>query len=159
VLAEVLRRLLEEGVPIRPLRAVLEAMLEAGGAPRGPAVLAAAARRAMRRHIGHRAAAAGALDALILDPAVEGSLRQSMLGDLPALDPDRAARLLDGLQAALSAAGAEPVLLASADVRRAVRLLVAPRHPRLRVLAYDELPPELQVRPVGRVSLAGGAPS
>jgi type III secretion protein V len=154
LLAEVLRRLLEEGVPIRPLRAVLEAMLEAGGAPRGAAVLAAAARRALGRHIGHRAAAAGPLHALILDPATEGAVRQSMMGELPALEPAHAARLLDALEAALGAAGDAPVLLASGDVRRAVRLLVAARHPRLQVLAYDELPPELPVRPVGRVALA-----
>jgi len=153
LLAEVLRRLVEEGVPIRPLRPVLEAMLEAGGAARGPAALAAAARRAMRRHIGHRTAAGGALDALLLDPRAEGLLRQAMLGEQLALEPERSARLLDRLEAALAAAGASPVLLASGDVRRALRLLVAPRLPRLRVLAYDELPPELSVRPLGRVSL------
>ena len=51
-------------------------------------------------------------------------------------------------------AGGTPVLLASGDVRRAVRLLVAPRWPRLQVLAYDELPPEQPIRPVGRLELA-----
>ena len=35
VLAEVLRQLLEEGIPVRPLRTILEALLEAGGAGRG----------------------------------------------------------------------------------------------------------------------------
>jgi type III secretion protein V len=46
------------------------------------------------------------------------------------------------------------VLLASPDVRRALRGLVAPRFPRVSVLAYEELPPELPVRPVGRLALA-----
>ncbi|MBK9516582.1 MAG: FHIPEP family type III secretion protein [Anaeromyxobacter sp.] len=153
LLAEVLRRLLEEGVPIRPLRTVLEALLEAGGAPRGAAALAAAARRAQRRHIGHRAARGGALVALLLDPEAEGLVRSSLLGEHPALAPDQAAGLLDALAAAIEGAGEAPVLLASADVRRAVRLLVAPRYPRLQVLAYDELPPEQPVRPVGRLRL------
>ncbi|HET8732326.1 MAG TPA: FHIPEP family type III secretion protein, partial [Anaeromyxobacteraceae bacterium] len=154
LLAEVLRRLLEEGVPIRPLRAVLEALLEAGGAARGAGPLTAAARRALRRHIGHRAAAGGPLAALLLDPAAERAVRESLLGELPALEPDRAALLLDALARALEAAGDPPVLLVSGDVRRAVRLLVAPRYPRLQVLAYDELPPEQPVRPVGRLALA-----
>ncbi len=154
LLAEVLRRLLEEGVPIRPLRAVLEALLEAGGAPRGAAALAAAARRAQRRHIGHRAGRGGPLVALILDPETEGVVRTSLLGELPSLEPDQAARLLEALAAAIDGAGEAPVLLASGDVRRAVRLLVAPRYPRLQVIAYDELPPEQEVRPVGRLGLA-----
>jgi type III secretion protein V len=158
LLAEVLRRLLEEGVAIRPLGPVLEALLEAGGAPRGAAALAAAARRALRRHIAHRAEIAGALPALLLDPAAEQEVRESLLGELPALEPARAALLLEALDAALAAAvdgaGGPPVLLASGDVRRAVRLLVAARHPALRVLAYDELPVDQAVRPLGRLALA-----
>ncbi len=153
LLAEVLRRLVEEGVPIRPLRAVLEALLEAGGAARGAGHLAAAARRALRRHIGHRAAAGGQLQALLLDPAAERAVRESLLGELPALEPAQAALLLDGLARAIEAAGGANVLLVSSDVRRAVRLLVAPRYPRIQVLAYDELPPEQPVRPVGRLAL------
>jgi len=49
------------------------------------------------------------------------------------------------------------VLLSSPDVRRALRVLVAPRFPRLPVLSYEELPPEQPVRPVGRLALAPGA--
>ena len=47
-----------------------------------------------------------------------------------------------------------PVVLASGDVRRALRLLLAPHFPRLRVLSYDELAPDQAVRPVGRLGLA-----
>ncbi len=154
LLAEVLRRLLEEGVSIRPLRTILEALLEAGGGARGAAALAAAARRALRRQLGHRTSGGGPLQALIIDPRAEQLVRESLLGEWPALDPERAALLLDGLERALLVAGGEPVLLASGDVRRALRLLVAPRWPRLQVLGYDELPPEQQVRPLGRLELA-----
>jgi type III secretion protein V len=156
LLAEVLRRLLEEGVSIRPLRTILEGLLEAGGGSRGAALLVAAARRALRRQIGHRAGGGegDALQALLLDPAAEQAVRESLLGEWPALDPARAALLLETLERALLEAGGHPVLLASGDVRRAVRLLVAPRWPRLQVLSYDELPPEQQIRPVGRLVLA-----
>jgi type III secretion protein V len=154
VLAEVLRRLVEEGVSVRPLRTILEALLEAGGAPRGPAALAEAARRALRRHIGHRCAGGGPLPALLLDPRAEAAVRDALAGESLALDPEVAAGLLDALEAEVRAADAPPVVLASADVRRALRGLVAPRFPRVAVLAYDELPPELPVRPVGRLALA-----
>jgi len=153
LLAEVLRRLVEEGVSIRPLRTVLEAMLEAGGAPRGAAALVDASRRALRRHIGHRFAGGGPMRALLVDPAAEQTLREGLGGEGLALDPALAVALLDRLDAEVRAAGREAVLLASPDVRRALRALVAPRFPRLPVLAYEELPPELAVRPVGRLAL------
>ncbi|HEX9307789.1 MAG TPA: flagellar biosynthesis protein FlhA [Anaeromyxobacter sp.] len=154
LLADVLRRLVEEGVSVRPLRTILEALLEAGGAARGAPALAEAARRALRRHIGHRCAGDGPLDALLLDPAAEGALRDALAGDALALAPDLAARLLEGLEREVRGHEAPPVVLASADLRRALRGLVAPRFPRVAVLAYDDLPPELAIRPVGRLALA-----
>ena len=152
-LAEVLRRLVEEGVSIRPLRTVLEALLEAGP-ERRPAALAEAARRALRRHIGHRCAGGGPLAALLLDPHAEETVRAALAGEALALDPAVAAALLDALGEQVRALEEPPVVLASPDVRRALRGLVAPRFPRIAVLAYEELPPELPVRPVGKLALA-----
>jgi type III secretion protein V len=154
LLADVLRRLVEEGVSIRPLRTILEALLEAGGAPRGAPALAEVARRALRRHIGHRCAGDGTLSALLLDPRTESAVRDALSGEILALDPEIALRLLDALEREVSASPAPPVVLASGDVRRALRSLVAPRFPRVAVLAYDDLPPELPIRPVGRLALA-----
>ncbi len=154
LLADVLRRLVEEGVSIRPLRTILEALLEAGGAARGAPALAEAARRALRRHIGHRCAGDGPLVALLLDPGAEGAVRDALSGDALALDPAIATRLLDALEHAVRGHEAPPVVLASGDVRRALRGLLAPRFPRVAVLAYDDLPPDLPVRPIGRLALA-----
>jgi type III secretion protein V len=153
LLADVLRRLVEEGVSIRPLRTILEALLEAGPG-RGPAVLAEVARRALRRHIGHRCAGDGPLAALLLDPRAEEVVRDGISGEVLALDPALAAALLESLAEEIRRHEEPPVLLASPDVRRALRGLLAPRFPRIAVLAYEELPPELPVRPVGRLGLA-----
>jgi type III secretion protein V len=153
LLAEVLRRLVEEGVSIRPLRTILEALLETGP-QRGAAALAEAARRALRRHIGYRCAGDGPLAALLLDPGAEEAVRHALRGEVLALDPAIAAALVDALAAELRTHAEPPVLLASPDVRRALRSLVAPRFPSVAVLAYEELPPELPVRPVGRLALA-----
>jgi type III secretion protein V len=154
LLAEVLRRLVEEGVSVRPLRTILEAILEAGGSARGSAALAEACRRALRRHIGQRCAGDGALQALLLDPRAEAAVRDALSGEVSALDPRIAAEILDALAAEVAGLARTPVLLTSPDVRRAVRNLVSSRFPRVHVLAYEELPPELPVRPVGRVALA-----
>ena len=59
----------------------------------------------------------------------------------------------DALEREIRAHAAPPIVLASADVRRALRGLVAPRFPRVAVLAYEDLPPELPIRPVGRLAL------
>jgi type III secretion protein V len=156
VLAEVLRQLLEEGISVRPLRSILEALLEAGGAARGPSSLAESCRRALRRHIAHDHAGAGTLDALILDPVAEATLREALSGSGTAIDPRDAHALLDDIERALALRETvrPPVLLTSAEVRRALRQLVAPRFPRLAVLSYEELPANLSVHPVGKVALA-----
>ncbi len=153
LLADVLRRLLEEEVSIRPLRTILDAMLESGTS-RGPAALAESCRRALSRHIADRWASSGPLEALLLDPGAEMAVRDALAGENAALDPDAALGLLGGLEAELRAAPRPRVLLTGTDVRRAVRNLVATRFPRLSVVSYEELPPELAVRPVGKVSLA-----
>jgi type III secretion protein V len=153
LLAEVLRRLLDEGVSIRALRTILEALLEAGGAGRGAPALAEVARRALRRQLAHAHAGDGPLPVLLLDPAAEQAVRDALAGETLAMDPRIAAAMLDTLGGELGAVASPPVLLTSPDVRRAVRALVAPRYPRVPVLAYEELPPELAVRPVGRIGL------
>jgi type III secretion protein V len=154
LLADVLRRLLAEGVSIRPLRTILEALLEAGGAARGAPALAEAARRALRRHLGHRHAGEGPLPALLLDPATEEALRAALVGDVLALAPPACAALLAAVDAeARRCAETRPVLLVSGDVRRPLRALLGAGPPRLAVLAFEDVPPDLPVRPVGRVGL------
>jgi type III secretion protein V len=152
LLAEVLRRLLEEGIPVRPLHVILEGLLEAGGPGRGADALAEVGRRALRRHIAFRHASTGVLEALLLGRDAESVVREA----------DRAgAQSGPGLPALLDAIGAQlalragepPVLLTTPELRRAVRKLVAPRFPRIAVLSYEELPGSLLVRPVGKVAL------
>jgi type III secretion protein V len=152
LLAEVLRRLLEEGVSIRPLRTILEAALEAGGGARSAAALTEGCRRALRRHIGRRVAPSGTVEALLVDPAAEALVRGALDGEHSVVSPDVAVMLANAVVAARS--GRRPVVLVASDVRRPLRNLLAPRVPDVVVLAYDELPPELQVRPVGRLGLA-----
>ncbi len=155
VLADVLRQLLEEGIALRPLHAIVEAMLEAGGAPRGAAALAEAARHALRRQIAHRHVDGGALEALLLDPAAEAAIREALVGNVAALDPRAARALLDGVERELErrASAPWPVLLATPEIRRPLRQVVSQRFPALAVLSYEELPPALAVRPVGRIAL------
>jgi type III secretion protein V len=47
------------------------------------------------------------------------------------------------------------VLLTGAEIRRYVRRLIETEHPNLAVLSYQELSPDAQIRPVGRITVGG----
>ena len=148
VIAEALRRLLEEEVSIRPLRPILEALLSApAGTP--ATTLCDACRRSLSRHIAHPLLRGRMLEVLLLDPAAEVTFRDALHGTAPPPDPARVRALLASIGTGLSSAPRVRALLAPGDVRRPLRELVAQRFPGLAVLAYEELPPDLEVRPAG----------
>lgn len=154
VLTQILRHLLEEQISIRPLKTILEALLEGGG-QNGLGALTEKCRRALGRQIAHRHASAGRLDAILVDPVTETMLRHSATATGPSVDPEAVRSFLDALGSRLADRGMarSPVLLSSAEVRRGVWQLVAVRFPRLAVLSYEELPPALPIRPIDRIGL------
>jgi len=157
VLAEVLRRLVGEGVSIRALREILEALALHAPTEKDPAALAELVRRALRRHITHAHAGAGGLAAYRIDPDLEDAIRDAIQRTGPrtylALPPSTARDVLAAVRTALGDAGGRPVLLAQADVRRFVRELLEPELPDVVVLSPQELDPAVTVATRGRVSL------
>jgi flagellar biosynthesis component FlhA len=155
-LAELLRRLVAEGLPILDLRDVLEAIARQKEVERDPALLTERVRAALTRQITHRHARDRRVDALLLDAeaeeAVRGAIRQTEKGAQLALEPDLADALLASVQRAADAQK-RAVIVTSAELRRHVRRLVEGDHPRLAVLAYHELSPDVQVERVGTISL------
>jgi len=149
LLADVLRRLLHEGVSVRNLRGVLEA-LAAPGVEGDAAALAERCRQALARWICHRHAPSGALFAWLVDPALEEALRTRVVDGAPALEPEKVQALLEAVAALVEDGRA--VLLASGDVRRPLRALCEGAFPEVAVLAYAELDPALRVKPLGRLS-------
>ena len=157
----VLRELLAEGVPIRNLVRILEAVTARARTTRDPEVLVEAARLALGPTICATTAVAGALPTLTFEPLLEQSLLESVRGgdngSWLALDPPRVESLLEGIAGALADAervGHRPVIACSAQLRPAVRRLVAAGRPDLRVVAYPELSRNLTIEPVGVISLA-----
>ena len=74
-----------------------------------------------------------------------------------ALEPQLSRDIVAAASRALGPAtdGAPPsfVPLTNAEIRRYARRLVEPQHPDLAVLSYEELAPEAQIRPLGRISI------
>jgi type III secretion protein V len=156
LLADVLRRLVEEGVSVRPLREILEALALHGAAEKDPVALTEAVRGALRRAITHRHARAGALSVYLLDPLIEDTVRDAIqrtaTGSYLALPPDLARDVVQAVARTLGAA-TSPVVLTQSDVRRFVRRLLENEHPQLTVLSYQELDPTVTVQPLGRIGL------
>jgi flagellar biosynthesis protein FlhA len=153
----VLQGLLREGVSVRDLGPVVEAIGDKARLTRDPAVLAEYARQALaRRIVAPYIDAEGSLHAIALEPGIEreiaDAIAQTPDGEVLALDPNRAQVLVTALRAQLdNAAGMRPVLLCSSRVRRHVRRLTEQAMPQLPVFAYQEAPPGLRVETVGIV--------
>ena len=88
-------------------------------------------RLALRRQLCHEVARDGLIEVVLLSPELEdllrGALRQTSQGSCLELEPDVERTIFDGLAALASGGGggaAVPVLLAAADLRRALRKLI-----------------------------------
>ncbi len=160
-IAEILQRLVGEGVSIRNLRAVMEALIEWGQKEKDSVMLTEYVRVALKRHISHRhSAGQNILPAYLLAPAVEdtvrGAVRQTSGGSYLALDPATSRQLLENIKTTvgdLTRSMHKPVLLTSMDIRRYLRKMIEQDLYELPVLSYQELTPEINIQPLARVEL------
>ena len=160
-LAEVLRRLLEEGVPIRNVRLILEALVEWGEREKNPLLLTEYVRASLARQICHRHAGAQKVIAgLILgqdaEAALRAALRETAVGIYLALEPDVADRLVEAVRerlVGLTDSQAKPAIITAIDVRRHLRGLLQKNGIEISVLSYQDLAPEFPVQSLGSVNL------
>ncbi|MFZ4583738.1 MAG: flagellar biosynthesis protein FlhA [Acidimicrobiia bacterium] len=155
----VLEALLDEGVSVRDLRRILEVLSERGRITKDPETLAEAARQALGPAISMAHATDGVLAVLTLEPSTEQLLLESMRpsehGAVLAADPavaeavlQHAAQLADEAERA----GHNPVLVCSPQLRAPMRRLIRNAAPRLGVLSYAELAPQLSIESLGVVN-------
>ena len=131
-MADIFRWLLDEGVPIRNLHIVLDALIEWGSKEQDAVLLAEYVRAARKRQICHSYADQQKVQhAFLLERDVEQVLRQairqtSVGGYLALADEDAAGLLATFHQHAerLTAERVQPVVLTSLDIRRFLRSLL-----------------------------------
>jgi len=158
LLSDLLRRLVEEGVSIRNLREILEALAQFAPVERDPVVLTEHVRVSLRRAITHKFAADGELRAFRLDPEIEDAIRDAIQrtpsGNYLALSPDASSDIVGAVSAALAEQPDAPrVILTQLDVRRYVRRLLELSHPEVAVLSVQEIAPDVKLAPVGRIGM------
>jgi flagellar biosynthesis protein FlhA len=158
---QVLRNLLAEGVPIRNLPAILEALADGVGRTRDPEALSELVRGRIGRVLCElHADKSGTVHAVTLEPAIESRLAAAVGA---AKDPEAAPvspaylqKLVERIAqsvAAASKSGKEAVVLARANVRRFLNELVRTSLPRVAVLSYNEVVPARAVETTAVVKL------
>jgi len=153
----VLQSLLGEGVAIRDLGTIVEAIGDKARTTRDTSLLSEYARQALGRaitapHLDEHLR----LQAITLDPSIEQevstSITQTTDGEFLAMDPPRAQAIVAALRTQVDHAtglGSRPVVLCSARIRRHLRRLIAQAQPHLAVCSYNEIAPGINVETIG----------
>jgi type III secretion protein V len=158
-IAEVLRRLLEEQVPVRNIRAILESLITWGAKEKEALMLTEYVRGELGRFLAYRAADGGTLlDVVMLDPAVEQTVRQAIkqtpAGSFLALAPETIDQITD---AVLKLSGRSPqsarAVVTSMDIRRYLRKMLERKAPWLQVYSFQELGGHVELRSLGRAQI------
>ena len=149
-IVKVLQNLLNEGVAIRDMRSIVQTLVEYGPRSQDPDVLTAAVRISLRRLI--------VQDAVGMSSEIpEQMLHQSLqnAGDEGAgIEPSLAERLQQSLNEAhqnQEMAGEPSILLTSGMLRTVLSRFVKYTIPGLRVMSYQEVPDERQIKIVSSV--------
>ncbi len=139
---QVLRNLLKEGVSIRDLRSILEALADNAHLSKNPDELTEYVRQRLARRLTRaQLASDGALRPLVLDPRAEALFRDGTgrsARALTKLTEDLAAKARD-----LAMRDEPPLLVVAPDLRRAVAGIAARHVPGLAVMSFREVDPSV----------------
>ncbi|MFN3898818.1 MAG: flagellar biosynthesis protein FlhA [Alishewanella aestuarii] len=150
---KVLQNLLHEGVPIRDMRTIVQTLVEYGAKSQDIDVLTAACRIALRRLIVQEVVGSKQeIPVITFAPELEQMLHQSMQAagnDGAGIEPGLADRIQQSLQEAhqnQELTGESAVMLTSGILRSVMARFVKYTIPGLRVLSYQEIPDDKQIR-------------
>ena len=155
---KVLQSLMNEGVAVRDMRSIVQTLVEYGPKSQDAEVLTAAVRISLRKFIiQDLVGPAVEVPVITLAPELEQMLHQSMqmAGDDGAgIEPGLAERLqkslTDGAQQQ-EMSGDTPILLTSGILRTVLAKFIKYTIPSLRVISYQEIPDDKQIKIVSAI--------
>lgn len=158
---EVMRRLLREGVSIRDIRTILEAMSERAGQQISMAQITEHVRSRLSAQISAQYTSHdGQLYAVVLARQLEDRLRQCMVNQggesVLACDLNTAQHLFGELEQSLSqfvARDAEPTILSPPDLRAPLYAFLSQFFPNVRVISHKDLIRDVQLLSLGELQL------
>ena len=158
VILKILQGLLEEHVPIRDIRTIAETLAEQSARSQDAGVLTSAVRVALSRSIVQQLVGSEEeIPVAVLDPNLEQILQQTLQsteGGQAGFEPGLAEQLQSAIAetaARLEAEGQESILLVAAPIRPWMARFARHTAPGMRVLSYNEIPDNRQIKVIGTV--------
>ena len=160
-IAMIMRRLVEEEVPVRNMRILLETVVEWGAREKDPDILSEYVRAALARQISHKYADPDRfIPAFVIESDIEetirGALRQSSAGTFLSLEAAQSRSLLGNIKKAvgdLSGHATMPVFLATMDTRRHLKKFLSDYEVECPVLSHKEIATSYKIQPLSMVSM------
>ncbi|MFV0386018.1 type III secretion system export apparatus subunit SctV [Paracoccus sp. (in: a-proteobacteria)] len=160
-IAAVMRRLVEEEIPIRNMRILLETIVDWAPREKDPELLAEYVRAALSRQISHQYADSDRFIAAYvvendIEEVIRGAIRQAPSGVYLALEAQQSRKILETLKSAVgdpAAHSTPPVFLSSMDIRRFLRRFLANHDMNFAVLSHKEVAPNFKVQPLAMLSI------
>ncbi len=163
-IAEVLRRLLQEHIPIRNLRAIFESLVVWAPKEQDIVALVESVRIDLKHFITDRYCGPGRqLSAVLVEQDIEAQIASSIQrtphGNFLGLDPQLADDIRSKVKQFVDQAGTDQplVVLVSMEIRRYVKTLIDPVARHVPVLSYQELDADVVLKTIGQVSAAQAA--
>jgi flagellar biosynthesis protein FlhA len=163
LLQKVLQHLLKERIPVRDLVTILETAGDYASTTKDPGMLGEFARAALYRTITKLYIDdEGKLTVFTISPQVERMIVENMQstthGVVVNLAPDVTGKILRSTKTLvdqMTAADHQTVALTSSNVRQAYRAIVELNFPKLAVVSYNEIAPEVEIFSTGMVKAEG----
>ena len=159
VLEKILRSLLKEGIPIRDLGLILEAIVDTGG-NRDVDTVTEQIRARLSRTITRRFCENGQLRVVTLDAEVEkkilASLTKNDQGVYLALSPDVMQQImtqLGELRKKFQELSQTPIVLTSQIIRVYLSRMIAQFYPDIYVLSFNEITSNVQIQAIGNITM------
>jgi flagellar biosynthesis protein FlhA len=158
-ITKVMQNLLEEGIPIRDVRTIAEALAEHATKSQDIDVLTSQVRISLGRSIFQAVNGVGhEMSVMTLDAQLEQILQGAIQGTPGGLEPSLVERTINQIieaSAKIEAEGKTPVLLVASNVRLFLSRLLRTRMANFYILAYEEIPASKTIKVVATI---GGAP-
>ena len=158
-LEKILKSLLREGIPIKDLATILEAVVEASGGTSDIDMITEQVRSALSRTITRRFCENGQLRVVTLDAEVEkkvlAALTKNDHGVYLALSPDIMQQIiaqLGELRKKFNDLSQTPIVLTSQIIRVYLSRMIAQFYPDVYVLSFHEITSSVQIQAIGNIN-------
>lgn len=152
---KILSQLLKEGIPIRNLVTILETLADYAPLTKDLNLLTDYIRASLARQISKMLAGEdGIIKVLTLTPQAEGRILEAQENEGQPLEPLWLNKFYEVLKQQIRPVmqeGRDPVLLVSPAIRRYVRSITERVSPKIMVVSFQEISPEMEVHSIGMV--------